>query len=338
MKRVLITGVRKAEVVEAPDPQPRENWVLVKVHTAPLCTEFKGFADGTGAHGYGHEAVGEVVAVAQPCRVRVGDRVVVQPGTPCGVCALCLAGDYIHCEQWRDFEKFTGGKEGQATLAQYVLKQDWLLSPLPGAVNYDNAGLALCGLGPAFGACELLRVGAFDAVLVTGLGPVGLGGVVNARYRGARVIGVDANEYRARLAAELGADVVLDPRDSGCLARIRELTGGKGADKAIECSGAPDAVRLCLDALRRKGELAFVGWGREAAGLVSGPDMIMKGLTLHGAWHYNLAAYPRVLDVIQKAPQVEKLITHLFPLRDIQKAWEIQLSGRCGKVLLKPWA
>src|SRR5947209_15894969 len=84
MKKVVIVGERRAAVVEVADPEPKEDWVVVKVHAAPLCTEYKSFLARRAAEWLGHEAAGEVAAVAQPGRVRVGDRVVVMPQYPCG--------------------------------------------------------------------------------------------------------------------------------------------------------------------------------------------------------------------------------------------------------------
>jgi threonine dehydrogenase-like Zn-dependent dehydrogenase len=96
MRQATITGERQSQVIDIPGPQPKDDWVLVKVHVAPMCTEYKGFVAGRQGEYLGHEAAGEVVAIAQPGQVNVGDRVVVMPQTPCGKCALCLAGEYIH--------------------------------------------------------------------------------------------------------------------------------------------------------------------------------------------------------------------------------------------------
>lgn len=337
MQRAKITGVRQATVVEVPAPKPKADWVLVKVLSAPMCTEFKGFVSGDGCHGYGHEAAGVVAEVAQPCRVKPGDRVVVQPGTPCGTCPLCVAGDYIHCEHWFPFAETTGSPEGLATMAQYLLKQDWLLSPVPDDVSDDLASLAVCGLGPTFEAFDATAVDAFDTVLITGLGPVGLGGVVNARFRGARVIGVESNPTRARLALELGAEKVVDPRDPDALHLVREAAGAGGIGMAVDCAGIVSAHRLCMDAVRRKGRVAFVGQCHEPTPLTISKDMIQRGLRLYGIWHYNLASFPRVLDVIRRSPVIAKMITHVLPLSQVQRAWELQVSGECGKIILKPW-
>ena len=68
-------------------------------------------------------------------------------------------------------------------------------------------------------------------------------------------------------------------------------------------------------------------------------DMIRKGLVLRGNWHYNLGAYPRLMQVIQAvSDQIDTFITHTFPMREVQKAWELQATGECGKVVLNPWA
>lgn len=338
MKKAVMFGEGRAGVVEVPDPQPKQDWALVKVHVAPMCAEYKAFQAGARGDGFGHEAAGEVVAVAQPCQVAVGDRVVVMPLYPCGRCALCLSGEYIHCQHGHDFAAFTGSADGWATMAQYVLKPSWLLPRIPDDLSYEHAAMACCGLGPTFGACDLLDVNAFDTVLIIGMGPVGLGGIINARYRGARVIAVESHPWRAERARMLGAEAVIDPRDSDALQRILDLTGGVGVDKAIDCAGVVAAHRLCIDATRRKGQVAFVGECHEETPVRISPDLIRKGLTLHGAWHYNLARVPAMMEVIRRSRDLlDLLISHTFPLERVEDAWKLQVTGECAKVLLKPW-
>ncbi|MCZ7648534.1 MAG: zinc-binding dehydrogenase [Planctomycetota bacterium] len=337
MKTAAILGPREAGLADVPDPKPVEDLVLVKVHVAPMCTEYKTFIEGKPGDCHGHEAAGEVAALAQPGRVDAGQRVVVMPQYPCGRCALCLQGEYIHCQHNRDIAKRTGSKAGTATMAQYLLKPDWLLIPIPGGVSYEHASMACCALGPSFGACERMRVGAMDTLLVTGLGPVGLGAVVNGRHRGARVIGIESNPYRAKLARELGAEV-LDPGAKDLAEQLRARTDGRGADAAIDCAGVPSAQLLCLEALRRRGQLCFVAQSGELTVPVS-KLILQKGLSLHGQWHYNLGDAPKLMRMIQDCgAALDKLITHTFPMSKIQEAWEVQASGQCGKVLLKPWS
>jgi L-iditol 2-dehydrogenase len=343
MKQVALTGERRAELIEVPEPQPLDDWVVVKVTVAPMCTEYKGWLGGWQTQNLGHEAVGEVAAVARPGRHKVGDRVVVMPQYPCGRCALCVAGDYIHCEHCVDVAAYTGSPWGTATYAQYVIKPDWICVPIPDDLSDEQAGLALCALGPSMGAFDGTGasagcgVGAFDTVLVTGLGPVGLGGVVNAVYRGARVIAVESNPYRANLARELGAETVLDPRDEDLPGQVRALTAGRGADVGLDCSGSPQAHRLLIDAARRRGTVVFVGESGGDTVLHVSPDLIRKGLSVKGSWHYNLNLYPKIVEVVRHSPVAGKLITHTFGMSAITEAFETLAGQQTGKVLLKPW-
>jgi L-iditol 2-dehydrogenase len=220
MKVVSITGPRQAALVEKPMPVIKEDFALIKIEVAPMCTEYKAYANGWTGDNLGHEAAGEVVEVAQPGRVKVGDRVVVMPQYPCGKCALCQAGDYIHCEHTVNPLEICESPNGTATYAQYMIKQDWLLVPIPDEMSYDHAAMACCGLGPTFGAMQRMHVDAFDTLLVTGLGPVGLGAVINGLYRGAKVIAVESHPYRARLARELGVMAVINPEDPDALKQV----------------------------------------------------------------------------------------------------------------------
>lgn len=337
MKKVVINGVRQAEIVDVPTPRPKEDWVLVKIHVAPMCTEYKAYRDG-GHHAFlGHEAAGEVVEIAEPGQVEVGDRVVVMPQYPCGQCPLCLEGEYIHCQNIIDVETITGSREGTATYAQHMLKPSWLLPRIPEGMSYEHASMLCCGLGPTFGAMERMGVCESDTILITGMGPVGLGGVINGAYRRARVIAVSHHEYRSELAKGLGAEEVINPNEGNALGRIRDLTDGQGVDKSIECAGDAVAQQLCLEATRRNGHVSFVGESGELTVRVS-DDLIRNGLTVYGIWHYNLNDVPKLFEVVEKSgAQLDKLITHTFPMEQVTDAWELQLTRQCGKVILYPW-
>jgi L-iditol 2-dehydrogenase len=336
MKSVKITGVRSALVEEVAMPQSAGEFVVIKVNVAPMCTEYKYFLEGAHHQRFGHEAVGVVEQVAQPGKVKPGDRVVAMPRYACGRCDLCLRGDFIYCQSTIDPLKTTGSQTGQDTYAQYYLKQDWLALPIPDDVSDEHAAMACCGFGPTFGAVKQLEVSPTDTVLIMGLGPVGLGGVINASFRGAKVIGVEGNPYRAKLALELGAAEVFAPSDPNIHEKIKQVSAGRGIDRAIDCSGATVAQRLMIDSLRPRGKAAFVGEGGEVPLNVS-KDMLRKGIELIGCWHYNLGDYPEMLEVIRhNRTKIDRLITHRFEMKDIQKAFELQVSGACGKVLLYP--
>jgi threonine dehydrogenase-like Zn-dependent dehydrogenase len=329
VKQAAIFGERQAMLVEKEIPALQEGWALVKIMAAPMCAEYKDFVQGRQVDALGHEAAGIVVGTAPGSVVTVGDRVVAMPLTSCGKCELCRAGDYIHCESSQHVSL--------PTMAQYVAKPSWLLAKIPDGISYERASLACCGLGPSFGALEKMGVDAFTTVLITGLGPVGLGAVINARFRGARVIAVEMNEYRQKLALELGAEQIIDPRDEQAVQKIKALTDGKGPDCGVDCSGVVAAHRLQIDAVRRLGKVAFVGESYNDTPIRISPDLIRKGISLIGVWHYNLNSIPKVMQVITESPILDKLITHRFPLDQIGEALEVSAGQNCAKIILHPW-
>lgn len=335
MDVAAITGVRQCRIVDLPQPRVAAEFALLKVQVAPMCTEFQNYRDGHVTDRLGHEAAGEVVEAPAGSRVRAGDRVVAMPLFGCGHCALCISGDHVHCRQKVDPHEVCGSPTGEATYAQFCLKQDWLLWPIPEDLSYEEGSMACCGLGPTFNAMQRMQVNALDTVLISGLGPVGLGGAINALTRGARVLALDSNPYRAALARDLGVETVLDPLAEDCLPQILDLTGGLGADKALEASSAETAPGLLVEATRSRGQMASVGWG----GPLLARRIVYKGLTVHGVWHWNhVRDTDAMLTTIRRArPLLRRFVTHHFPLREVQAAWDLQLTGQCGKILLHPW-
>jgi len=335
MKKVVISGVKETKIVELPIPVPFEDWVLVKVHAVPICTEWKAWK--VGRHYPGHEAAGEVVAVAKPCEVKVGDRVTVMPGMPCGHCDLCRQGEYIHCQSSSNYREFVDYKIDGDTHVQYLLKPSRLLAPMPDGVSYEKGSLACCALGPVMGACDNMNVDPFDVVLITGLGPVGLGGVVISKFRRAKVIGVDCSEYRRNKAVELGADLVLDPDNPDIVNIIKSFEQGKGPSACLECAGEVSAQRLCIDTVRRRGKIALIGECGDDLPIRASSDFIRTGITLFGQWHYNLNLIPKIMQVIKESPAVDKLISHVVPMSGLSEALALNAAEQTAKVIMKPW-
>jgi L-iditol 2-dehydrogenase len=342
MRVVGLAGPRRCQMLDKPMPRVRRDYALVKVHVAPMCNEHHAYAnwdfrDRNRPDSLGHEAAGEVVEVGPASRFQPGDRVVALCGYPCGVCELCRTGAYAHCPSPENPLEVCASESGECCFAEYTIKPDWLLVPIPDGMSYEHASMTCCGLGATFTAMTNLETTSSDTVLVTGLGPVGLGAVVNAVTRGSRVIGAGRSPYRSRLALELGAEAVLDPRDDGFPRRLRELTWGRGPDCVIECSAAPMYQRLALDAVSRRGRVAFLGESAELSIHVD-RDVIQKGVTLTGSLDLYLHHAPALLRVIAThGPLIDRFVTHRFSLHDVQRAWELQLAGACGKVLLRPW-
>lgn len=336
MRQPEVTGERDLAFVDVPDPEPTGGWVKVRVDAAPMCTEYEQWLAGREGLIGGHEAAGEVVAVDGAPGVEPGDRVVATPLFGCGRCRACRAGDVLRCTEDVDFAAATGQESGDATYARYLLKPAHLLLDVPDGLSTTHASMACCGLGPAFQACERAGVDGTDAVLVSGAGPVGLGGLINATHRGARVIVSEPAAYRADLARDLGADAVIDPTDGDAAAELDALTDGRGVDAALECTGLVDARRFSLDAVCDRGSLAIVGEGG-AFEVDGSADLIRTGVEIFGVWHYDLEHAAAVFDVIAaNEERVDRLITHEFPLGDVERAFELQAERRTGKVVLHP--
>lgn len=337
MKSVVILGERKAGIIDVPDPRAKEDWALVKIHYAPMCVEVKHFLSGKNPLYLGHEAVGEVVEVAQPGHVKVGDRVAVMPQYPCGKCSYCMSGEYVFCENNYNYMEFTGLPYRESTYTQYILKPSWLLPKIPDHISYESASVYCCAVGISYNAFKAMNLSAFDTVLITGLGQIGIGAIINAKYRGSRIIVVESNEYRRNIAIELGVDAVIHPDDKDAVKKIKDLCNGSGPDCAVDCSGTVAAHRLCIDSVRRLGQVAFVGECYAETPICISPDMIRKGLKLIGIWCYNLNDFPNIMKIIENSPLVSRIITHIFPMSEIQKAFEVAATPERIKIVLKPW-
>lgn len=336
MRTVVLNDERKVQIVEVPTPTARDNYAVVRIMSAPMCTEYRLYHKEEKCINLGHEAAGEVVQASPASRVKIGDRVIVMPQYPCGECALCKSGDYIHCENTSDPLQSFGLQYGTGTFAEYILKPDWLLLPIPDDISYDEASMACCGLGPALQAVTTLGVSEGDHILVTGLGPIGLGAVICCAARGAKVIGVSRNEYRSTLAAKLGAVATIDGTGPNVAQKIQQLTNNTGVDKVIECSGDQFHLHLAITSVKRKGEIAFIGESSTFKMDLS-KDLLRKGLTLYGIWHWNLNHYHLMIETIRKSrDKIQQLITHTFPLEEVEKAFQLQLTAQCGKIILKP--
>ncbi len=333
---VEITGPHQSKVSERPDPHAAADIVKVQVLVAPMCTEWQNWREGKHSCELGHEAVGVVVDAAQSKRLKVGDRVVVMPHAGCGTCPACEAGEHIHCTEQRDLFVETSSSSGIGCYAEYLLKPDYLLYSVPEDIETDHAAMAVCALGPSFTAMERMRVEAGETMLISGCGAVGLGAVVNARTIGARVIALEINPYRAELARSLGAEHVLDPTASDIIDQVRGLTGGHGADAALETSNNPAAPPIVLELVRARGRLAFVTWSGE----LPVKRITGKGVEIYGSWHWNHQRFgEQMMQRVRDArPLLDKLTTHRFAMADVEEAFKLQATGRCGKVLLYPGA
>jgi threonine dehydrogenase-like Zn-dependent dehydrogenase len=156
-------------------------------------------------------------------------------------------------------ERAAHGWQRDGGHAEFLLAEERTLVALPDALIYLDGAMVACGVGMAYAACLRANVSGRDAVLITGLGPVGVGMALLCKAMGAYVVGVESMPARIELARTLGITEVVSPMEPEVLDLLREKTGGAGFEVAIDCSENADARHLCLELAREWGRIVFVG-------------------------------------------------------------------------------
>jgi len=341
MKGAVLPGNSTVELRDFDIPTPGYGQVLVQTKASTICgSDIRCIYrehTGKGPEGYipgtiaGHEPCGVIIQEGEGLkRFKKGDRVIIYHISGCGVCNDCRRGFYISCKsKYRQ----AYGWQRNGGMAPYILAEEKDLIELPDELTFKDGAQVACGFGTVYEAMEKIGVSGNDAVLVTGLGPVGLAALMMAKAMGANMlIGVEMNDYRIDLAKKLGlADFIFKP-DEGVLDRILKVTGGKGAEKSIDTSASDAGRQLAIRATREWGKIAFVGEGGTCTFNPS-PDIIHGQKTIYGSWVTSLWRMEELVErLVRWGIHPEKLITHEFSLDDASKAYQLMASGQCGKV------
>lgn len=328
MRAVLLPGDRQVEVVQRDTPEPGPGQVLVSTRASAICRSDMGLyvggtaivggdAAGKGLVVPGHEPAGAVEAVGQGVRsLRVGDRVAGYLPIGCGWCEHCRAGYMMLCDQWQCLGFDVDGGD-----ADYFVVPEANALKLPDELSFVAGALMTDMIGSQYHTQKVLDVRGGRKVAVFGLGPMGAAAVLVAKGFGADVIAVDILPERLELAQRLGADIAVNSATDEPVAAIREATDGRGADVAVDCSGAPAAQNAALDAVARRGAVAFVGESR-ATQINPSDQIIRKLLTVVGGWYFPLHEWGEITRfVLSQSLPVEELVTHQFPINDAAKAF-----------------
>ncbi|MFZ1056558.1 MAG: zinc-binding dehydrogenase, partial [Opitutaceae bacterium] len=280
----------------------------------------------------GHEPSGQIIKAGPGCRrFREGDRVIVYHISGCGVCNDCRRGYMISCTSEKYRRAYGWQRDGG--MAEYLLAEEKDLVYLPDALSYVDGAQVACGFGTVYEGLEKIGVSGNDAVLVTGLGPVGLATAALCRKLGAnKIIGIYVIRERLDLARQLGlCDEVLTAGPDN-VAEVRALTGGKGVERAVDCSAHPAARATAIRATRKWGRIVFIGEGGKVEFNPSG-DMIHDQKTLFGSWVTSIWQMEEVVErLVRWNLHPADLVTHRFPLSKAAEAYALMASGRCGKV------
>ena len=190
-----------------------------------------------------------------------------------------------------------------------------------------------CGFGTVYEGLEKIGVCGNDAVLVVGLGPVGLAAAMLAKAMGAnKVIGVDTVQERMDIAREKGLCDHVFLSDSEALAKIKEVTGGEGVERSVDCSGNTYGRQLAIRAARKWGKIVFIGEGGTVEFNPS-PDIIHEQKTIYGSWVTNIWRMEELVErIVRWGIHPEDLVTHRFPLDKASEAFSVMAEGKCGKV------
>ena len=270
----------------------------------------------------GHEAAGVVAEVGREVtRHRVGDRVTLEPGVPCGRCAQCRAGRYNLCADVQFFA--TPPVDG--AFARYVTIHEDFAFPLPASLS-DEEGALIEPLAVALYACWRGGVGAATDVLVTGAGPIGQLAVQTALALGApRVIVTDVNPDRLAAAERPGVRTI-----DVSQAQLDDVD--VEADVLLECSGAQPALAAGIRALRQAGTAVAVGMGPSEDATVPLARIQSRELRLTGTFRYA-NAYPAAIDLAATGRvDLAGLIAARFPL---ERAEDALLAGRRDPASIK---
>jgi len=271
----------------------------------------------------GHEAVGTILEIGAGVRgLTPGDRVLISCITSCGRCAYCREGHYGQCLGGGGWilGHLVDGTQAEQVRVPFA---DRSVHKLPDNVT-DEAALLLADILPTSYEVGVLngRVSPGDTVVIVGAGPIGLAAIATSKlFSPARIIVVDLADARRKAALERGADVAFSPEEDVVTA-VRDLTGGLGAEVAIEAVGIPATFELCAQVVRPGGTVANVGVHGAPATLHL-EDLWIKNVTITTGL-VDTVSTPRLLSMLAAGRlELPGLITHRFGLDEMQDAYDV---------------
>lgn len=353
MRAVVVHGPGDYRLEERAVPVPGMGDLLIRVDAVGICASdlkcYHGAAKFWGDDRRpawaerdripGHEFVGTVVA-GDPAAIAqrglaIGDRIACEQIVPCGECRYCRDGAYWMC----DVHDMFGFKGWDGAMAEYVLVPGRALThPVSRELPPQVAAFAE-PLSCAFHAVERAEIRFDDTVVVAGAGPIGLSAIAGARQKNPlRLIALDVLDEKLELAKKVGADVAINITTDDAVARVRELTGGYGADVYIEATGHPSAVPQGLDLLRKLGRFVEYSVFKDPVTVDWSIISDDKELDIRGA-HLGPHTWPAAIKLLEaRTLPMDEICTHQFPLERFQEALDLvgDSAGRSVKVSLLP--
>ena len=341
--------------------EPRAHELLIRVGAAGICRSDHHFLTGKANIPLpcilGHEGAGIVAEVGEGVTsFKPGDRVVMSFVSSCGFCHFCSIGKPYLCDThaatgtrmlddtyriFKEDETPLNQMGKVACFGEYTVVPDSAAIPLPPDLPLDQAALIGCCVTTGIGAVIYnARVEPGSTVAVIGCGGVGVNVIQGARLVNAsKIIGVDILDTHLDFARELGATHTVNASREDAVARIRELTGGLGADYTFEVFGSSETIRVAYDAARKGGTVVVVGLAPrgdqvsfDAVSLVR-LEKTVKG-TYYGSARPRLDM-PRIIEMAQQGQiELERLVTRHYTLDQINEGFEALERGDVGRGVL----
>lgn len=277
----------------------------------------------------GHEPGGVVVEVGKNVkRLKIGDKVALEPGKTCGQCEFCKTGRYNLCPD----VVFFATPPVDGIFQEYVAHEANLRFKLPDNVS-TLEGALIEPLAVGFHAAMQGKAHAGQVAVVTGAGCIGLVTMMALKAVGvSKVYITDIMQKRLDKALELGADGVINSKDTDAVAKIMELTDGKGCDLAIETAGTEITTRQCIDIVKKGANIVLVGYSKTGEMTLPMSLVLDKELTFKTVFRYR-HIYPMAIDAVANGKvNLKGIVTNIFDLDDIQKAMDYSVNNKADIV------
>jgi len=345
MKAAVYLGDGRVKVQDVARPTVGPGEVLVRVRSDTICGTDLRIASGAKAKGVripvvlGHETAGTVAEVGAGVEsLGVGDRVGMAPSVICGRCDMCRRGVFNLCRNARVL-----GHDLDGGLAEHLLVPDGAVRGGNLVVAADHVPFEQISLAEPLScvlhAQTIIGIGIDDVVLVVGGGAIGLLHAQLAKASGAHTVIVsEPVASRRELAMQLGVDLVVDPTTEDLDGVVGGVTEGAGADVVIVCIGVPALVDSALASARPRGKVNFFAGFPKGRKSEIDPNRIHYGeLTVTGSSNSTIEDYRAAIRLIESGRvDVGSLVTHTFPIDDIDEALKTAGSPTAIKVAVLP--
>ncbi|HUX50984.1 MAG TPA: zinc-binding alcohol dehydrogenase family protein [Spirochaetia bacterium] len=320
MKALQITEPKSTRLAEIAEPSPAAGEVLLSVKLIGMCgSDLSTFLGKNALAGFpripGHEisAVIERCGDGVPAHLAPGTDVTVLPYTNCGNCSSCLHGRPNACRS----NQTLGVQRDGAMTGKIVVPWQKIIPP-EGLTSGELVFVEPLTVG--FHAVDRAAVGDSDTVLVFGCGMIGLGAIVRASLRGARVIATDIDDAKLETARAFGAQFTVNSRKAALHERLLELTDGNGPDVVIEAVGNPHTYRSAVEEVAFAGRIACIGYASEDAPLPT-RLFVQKELDVRGSRNATVMDFRSVVRFLgRRTLPLERVVSRRVGLADAGQA------------------